>query len=207
MASFAKKWSLVALAILVSASLSACHKDEDDLGWRGTLDLRQRGRAIAIASGEVFGRSDGAMLFNLTYKGHEMSVVDDPGLPTPITLIHLLRKYAKMRAGEIENATLFSCRPGKFEECMTQNRFNKVGEETIDGHPCEIRQGATIFQNQPLGLRIWHPKDLPLVYWIKAVAEGTGGIIVDGSLTHVRSEKVDAGLFALPGDYTLFKAN
>src|SRR5262245_56940425 len=82
---------------------SGCN-DSSSKGWKGKLDVRQRGRSTSTVTGDLLGRDDGVMLFNVTLKGHEMTVIDDPSWPNPITLVHLLRIYMKMQPTEIENA-------------------------------------------------------------------------------------------------------
>lgn len=187
------------------ALLSGCQDEAD--GWKGTIEVHQRGRESApLMKGDLLARNSGLMLFNIAARNHELSVTVDAKAHVSWIVVHQVRKYLKGSAEEIETDSLYQCAPPLIYACLEKNRFSKVGEETVDGHPCEIYEGRSFYKGQVGTERIWHPTDLPTVYWLKAVEVISADFVLEASLKDVTPQKLDSELFKVPAGYQKLEA-
>jgi hypothetical protein len=132
-----------------------------------------------------------------------MSVIDGKG--DSIGLAHAIRSYIRIKPSEIESTTLYGCHPGSVLSCLQNRGYKKVGEETVDGYLCDIYEGKSSRDGKWGTERIWHPRSLGDIYWLKAVLQLTDGRVIEGRLSGIQAETLDPELFKIPADYKELK--
>lgn len=129
----------------------------------------------------------------------EMSSIIDQKAKKIWNLMHAQKMAIEMSATGAEGQ-MPMCESTSFESCLVKQGFKKTGQETANGHPCNVYEGEIGKEGDKTKIKIWHPTDLKDVSSVRSLITADKGS-VETNITDIKTTKLADSIFSVPKGY------
>ncbi|XXF78209.1 hypothetical protein P2318_00185 [Myxococcaceae bacterium GXIMD 01537] len=194
-------WSLSAAVVLSAAPALA--------DWEADLQMKPQaspmgGAPTSELKGKAHGRQSmlrmdvqspqGPMGMLINWDKHQVTVL----MPA--------HKMAIQRDTS-QDSDIPSCGVKDIDKCLASKGFKKAGSETVNGHPCIVYEKDAEGSTGPVKTKVWRPKDLEEVPFVRSESSNTSGVLSLINLTNVTTKSQPDSHFAVPAGYRVMQSS
>jgi len=94
-----------------------------------------------------------------------------------------------------------ACATDDWTACLTKQGFKRTGQETVNGHPCELYEGSHVIKGKKYLQKLWRPTDLKEAPMMRSVTQTDEGEVMRMEITDLKTVQFSAADFQVPAGY------